>query len=60
MSRTKEQIEQLWKESCQRENLLIKEYRSTHTLPSRGVISTPEIDAERAIQKDLIREYFSQ
>lgn len=59
MSRTKEKIEQLWRESCQRENNLIKEYRSTHELPSRGVISTPEIDAERAIQKKLIREYFS-
>lgn len=52
MSRTKEKIEQLWRESCQRENNLIKEYRSTHELPSRGVISTPEIDAERAIQKN--------
>ena len=48
---TLEQIDQLTKESVRRENALIAEYRRTHTVPGRGVISTPEIDAERAEQK---------
>jgi hypothetical protein len=42
---TLEQIDQLTKESVRRENALIAEYRRTHTVPGRGVISTPEIDA---------------
>ena len=50
---TLEQIDQLTKESVRRENALIAEYRRTHTVPGRGVISTPEIDAERAEQKRL-------
>ena len=45
------------KESVRRENSLIAEYRRTHTVPGRGVISTPEIDAERAEQKRLYGEY---
>lgn len=36
---------------------LITEYKKTHKLPSRGIISTPEIDALRAERSDLIREY---
>ena len=54
---TLEQIDQLTKESVRRENALIAEYRRTHTVPGRGVISTPEIDAERAEQKRLYGEY---
>lgn len=54
---TLEQIDQLTKESVRRENVLIAEYRRTHTVPGRGVISTPEIDAERAEQKRLYGEY---
>lgn len=54
---TLEQIDQLTKESVRRENALIAEYRRIHTVPGRGVISTPEIDAERAEQKRLYGEY---
>lgn len=54
---TLEQIDQLTKESVRRENALIAEYRRAHTVPGRGVISTPEIDAERAEQKRLYGEY---
>ena len=57
MSYTKEQIEQLWKESVRREEKLVAEYKRTHTIPSRGTISTPEIQAERTEQKRLYGEY---
>ena len=57
MSYTLEQIDKLTKESVRREKALITEYRRTHTVPSRGIISTPEIDAERAEQKRLYGEY---
>ena len=51
MSYTKEQIDQLWKESVRRERSLVAEYKRTHYIPSRATISTPEIDAERAERK---------
>lgn len=57
MSHTKEQIEQLWKESVRRERDLVEEYKRTHRVPSRATISTPEIEAERAEQKRLYGEY---
>ena len=57
MSHTKEQIEQLWKESVRRERDLVAEYKRTHHVPSRATISTPEIEAERAEQKRLYVEY---
>lgn len=57
MQYTIEQLDQLWKESVEREENLIKEYRLTHKIPSRGIISTPEIDAERAKQKRILGEY---
>lgn len=57
MSHTKEQIEQLCKESVRRERDLVAEYKRTHHVPSRATISTPEIEAERAEQKRLYGEY---
>ena len=57
MSHTKEQIEQLWKESVRRERDLVAEYKRTHRVPSRATISTPENEAERAEQKRLYGEY---
>ena len=57
MSYTLEQIDQLTKKSVRRERSLVAEYKRTHSVPSRGIISTPEIDAERAKQKRLYGEY---
>ncbi len=57
MSYTLEEINKLTVESIHREDLLIAEYKRTHKIPSRGIISTPEIDAERAEQKRLYGEY---
>lgn len=57
MEYTKEELDQRWKESVERCEKLVKEYRRTHKIPSRGIISTPEIDAERAEQKRLFGEY---
>ncbi|MBU3806297.1 MAG: hypothetical protein H9882_05325 [Candidatus Fournierella pullistercoris] len=58
MNYTKEQLDELWIKSRRRYETLIAEYRRTHKVPSRGIISTPEIDAERAEQKRLRKEYF--
>lgn len=57
MNYTIEQINKLTAESVHREDLLIAEYKRTHKIPSRGIISTPEIEAERAEQKRLYGEY---
>lgn len=57
MEYTKVELERLWKESIDRKEKLIQEYRHTHKIPSRGIISTPEIDAERAEQKRIFGEY---
>ncbi len=57
MNYTKEQLDDAMRESVKRENDLVQEYRHTHQIPSRGIISTPEIDAERAEQKRLFGEY---
>lgn len=40
MSYTLEQIDQLTKKSVQRERSLVAEYKRTHSVPSRGIIST--------------------
>jgi len=53
MNHTKEELVQLAKGAIKRRDALIEEYRRTHKIPSRGTISTPEIDAERA----KIKEY---
>ena len=57
MEYTKKQLDYAMRESVKRENALVQEYRRTHQVPSRGIISTPEIDAERAEQKRLFGEY---
>lgn len=57
MSYTKEELDALSRASHARMEALIQEYRRTHQLPSRGIISTPEIEAERAEQKRLFAEY---
>ena len=53
MEYTKEELDRLWRDSVERRERLIQEYKDT----SRGIISTPEIDAERAEQKRLFGEY---
>lgn len=55
---TKEELDRLSEESTRRYEALVEEYKRTHKLPSRGVISTPEIEAERAEQKRLYSEYW--
>ena len=57
MEYTKEELDRLWRDSVERRERLIQEYKDTHQVPSRGIISTPEIDAERAEQKRLFCEY---
>lgn len=57
MEYTKTELERLWRESVGRREELVKEYKRTHKIPSRGIISTPEIEAERAEQKRLFVEY---
>ena len=57
MSYTVEQINELTKESVRRERNLVAEYKRTHAVPSRAMISTPEIESERAEQKRLYGEY---
>lgn len=58
MEYTKEELDLLWKASIERRDKLIREYRDTHQVPSRGIISTPEIDVERAEQKRLFELAF--
>jgi hypothetical protein len=41
----------LGKEMAQRDETIVAEYKRTHTLPSRGVIDTPERRALRAETK---------
>lgn len=57
MAYTKEELDSLWKESVERHEALVREYKQTHTLFSRGTITTPEIEAELAEQKRLFGEY---
>jgi hypothetical protein len=51
----KEELDQLSHEIAQRRRVLVDEYKRTHTLPSRGVIITPELQALQAEEK---RRYF--
>lgn len=57
MNYTTKELDELLLASHERLESLIQEYRRTHKVPSRGIISTPEIDAERAEQKRLYGEY---
>lgn len=57
---TDEELEVLSHECFLRTEVLVKEYRATHKVPSRGIISTPEIDAMREKRNDLIREYLKR
>lgn len=57
MAYTKEELDSLWKESVERHEALVREYKQTHTLSSRGTITTPEIEAELEEQKRLFGEY---
>ena len=56
MSYTSDELQKLWRASLQRERTLIQEYKKTHSLPSRGIILTPEIQEEKAEQKRLYAE----
>ena len=57
---TDEELEALSHECFLQTEALVKEYRATHKVPSRGIISTPEIDAMREKRNDLIREYLKR
>ena len=57
---TDKELEALWHEYFLQEEALVKEYRATHKIPSRGIISTPEIDDLRKKQVDLLREYLKR
>lgn len=57
MAYTKEELDHLWKESVERYEALVREYKQIHTLPSRGTITTTKIEAELAEQKRLFGEY---
>ena len=57
MDYTKEELDELCRACCARKEELVKEYRRTHKVPSRGTISTPEIEAENAEIKRLFGEY---
>ncbi len=54
---TDKALEVLSLECFQKKEALIKEYRATHKVPSRGIISTPEIDSLRRQLDGLTREY---
>lgn len=57
---TDEELEALSRECFQHKETLIKEYRKTHKVPSRGIISTPEIDVLKEKRDDLTREYLKR
>lgn len=59
MSYTKEELDKMWKESCELEKCLVDAYKATHTIPSRCTIITPEIRAVHEEQKRLYGEYLS-
>ena len=46
-----EELLALGKEISERRKLLVDEYKATHTIPSRGIIITPEIKALDAEEK---------
>ena len=55
--RTLEEIQKEYSETFKQKETIVAEYRATHTLPSRGVIDTPEISALREKLKALTEEY---
>lgn len=57
MEYTKEQIQQRWKESVKRQDVLEAEYRKAHGLTLSVSVSTPEIIAEEVEQNRLFHEY---
>ena len=57
MEYTKEQTQQLWKESVKRQDALEAEYRRIHGLTLSVSVSTPEIIAEEVEQNRLFHEY---
>lgn len=57
---TDEELEALSHEYFLRTEALVKEYRANHKILSRGIISTPEIDALREKRIDLTREYLKR
>lgn len=59
-SLTDEELEALSKKCFERREALVKEYRKTHRISGRGVISTPEIDALRQERDELTREYLKR
>ena len=59
-SLTDEELEELSKKCFERKEALVKEYRETHGISGRGVISTPEIDKLRQKRDELTREYLKR
>ena len=57
---TDEELDLLSHECFLRKETLIKEYRKTHVVPSRGMISTPEIDNLRREIDALTMEYLKR
>lgn len=53
-----EEIDKLWKASYERERKLEEEYMRTHKISSRGIVLTPEIEAEHAERKWLFCALF--
>ena len=54
---TDEELDSLSHDCFLRKEALIKEYRKTHVVPGRGMISTPEIDDLRKKMDALTMEY---
>lgn len=53
---TDEELYKLCKESSATEEKLVRQYRDEHKIPSRGIISTPEIDAAREMHTKVNME----
>ena len=56
--RTREEIQSEYSEVLAKREQLVKEYKKTHTLPSRGRITDPEILKLEEKMKELGKEYF--
>ena len=50
----KQELLTLGQEMFERREAIVQEYKRTHTLPSRGIIDTPEL---RAMQKEEKRRF---
>lgn len=57
---TDDELDALSHECFLRKEALVKEYRKKHVVPSRGIISTPEIDVLREQINDLTIEYLKR